>query len=136
MINFTPEGLISDFLAVLAPHGPPTGPEAVSPPLWGSEEHVRGLFGSRLDRLDMTRMEYVERADTPRDYCELFKQTFGPVIAIFASLAEQPDRVEALDRDLSAFATRSNRGRPTGPAEYSYECLLVVGRRGGAEPVA
>jgi 2-polyprenyl-3-methyl-5-hydroxy-6-metoxy-1,4-benzoquinol methylase len=129
MINFTPEGLISDFFGALAPYAPPPPPGALPPPLWGSEEHVRELFGDRLDSLEMTRREYVERADSPRGYCELFKQTFGPVVAIYASLADQPDRRAALDRDVLDFATRSNRGAPDGPAEYHYQYLLVVARK-------
>jgi ubiquinone/menaquinone biosynthesis C-methylase UbiE len=129
MLNFTPEGLISDFFAVLAPYAPPPPPGALPPPLWGSEGHVRGLFGDRVEWLGLTRREYVERADSPRDYRELFKETFGPVVATYASLAGQPDRLAALDRDFLGFATRSNSGAPRGPAEYRYEYLLAVGRK-------
>ena len=129
MLNFTPEGLISDFFGALAPYMPPPPPGALPPPLWGSEEHVQELFGDRVDSLEMTRRKYVERADGPRDYCELFKHTFGPVVATYARLADDPDRTAALDRDLLDFATRSNRGAPRGPAEYAYEYLLVVARK-------
>ena len=132
ILAFTPEGLISDFFGALAPYAPPPPPGALPPPLWGSEQHVRELFGARLDSLETTRGEYVERADSPRDYCELFKHTFGPVVAIYRSLANQPDRLAALDRDFLEFATRSNRGAPDGQAEYHYEYLLVVARKGGA----
>ena len=130
ILAFTPEGLISDFFGALAPYGPPLPPRALPPPLWGSEEHVRELFGDRLDSLEMARGDYVERAASPRDYCELFKQTFGPVVAIYQDLAGRPDRLAALDRDFLEFATRSNRGAPHGPAEYHYEYLLVVARNG------
>ena len=129
MLNFTPEGLISDFFGALAPYMPPPSPEALPPALWGSEEHVRELFGERVESLEMTRSHYVERADSPRDYRELFKQTFGPVVAIYASLAEEPERAAALDREFLEFATRANSGPPEGPAEYRYEYLLVVARR-------
>jgi hypothetical protein len=77
----------------------------------------------------MTRRDYVERADSPRDYRELFKETFGPVVAAYASLTEEPERAAALDRDFLEFATRANTGSPAGPAEYRYEYLLVVARR-------
>jgi hypothetical protein len=80
----------------------------------------------------MTRSEYVERAASPHDYCEVFKATFGPAIALYASLADQPELAAALDRDFLAFAARSNRGAPDGPAEYRYEYLLVVARTHGA----
>ncbi len=130
MLNFTPEGLSSDFFGVLAPYGPP--PSGSPPPLWGNEEHVRELFGERVESLELTRREYVERADSPRGYCELFKETFGPVVGLYASLADQPDRLAALDRDFLEFATRSQRGAPEGPAEYTYEYLLVVARKRAA----
>lgn len=131
MLNFTPEGLISDFFGALEPYMPPPSPGALPPGLWGSEEHVRELFGDRVESLEMTRREYIETADTPLDYREFFKQTFGPVVATYAGLADQPERLAALDRDFLEFATRTNSGPPAGPAEYRYEYLLVVARRDG-----
>jgi ubiquinone/menaquinone biosynthesis C-methylase UbiE len=133
ILAFTPEGLISDFFGALAPYMPPPTPGALPAPLWGSEEHVRKLFGDRVESLEMTRGEYIERADTPQAYREFFKDTFGPVVATYASLAEEPDRLAALDRDFLEFATRANRGAPDGPAEYPYEYLLLIARKRGAE---
>jgi len=124
LLNYTPEGLFSEFFGTLAPYLPPPAPGSQPPALWGSEEHVRELFGDRVDRLQMRRRDYVERAADPRAYVELFKETFGPVVAIRAGLAD-PERA-ALDRDLLAFATRANSGPPVAPAEYRYEYLLVV----------
>jgi 2-polyprenyl-6-hydroxyphenyl methylase/3-demethylubiquinone-9 3-methyltransferase len=129
MLNFTPEGLAAEFFHVFAPYAPPPPPGALPPVMWGSEEHVRELFGDRVASLELTRGEYVERAASPREYCELFKATFGPVLATYASLADHPDRTAALDREFLEFATRSNRGAPEGPAEYHYEYLLVVARK-------
>jgi len=99
--------------------------------LWGNEEHVRELFGQRVESLEMTRHEYVERAESPRAYLDLFKQTFGPMAAICASLADQPERAAALDRDFLEFVGRSNRGTPEGPVQIPYEYLLVVARKRG-----
>jgi ubiquinone/menaquinone biosynthesis C-methylase UbiE len=129
MANFTPEGLICDFFATLAPYAPAPPAGAQPPPLWGSEEHVRELFGERVEWLSLSRREYVERAGSPRAYRELFKETFGPVVAIYASLADQPDRLAALDRDFLEFATRSNRDGSAGAAQYPYEYLLAVARK-------
>ena len=99
---------------------------AQPPVLWGSEEHVRDLFGDRVASLEMVRKTYVERhPGGPRGYCDFFYETFGPLIAIRAG-AEDP---EALDRDFLAFANRANQGPPGGPAEIPYEYLRVVARR-------
>jgi SAM-dependent methyltransferase len=129
MLNFTPEGLAADFFGTFAAYMPPPPPGALPPVLWGSEEHVRELFGDRVEWLELTRREYVERAASPGDYCEFFKQTFGPALAISASLADQPERAAAFDRDFLEFAERSNRGAPDGPAEYHYEYQLVIVRK-------
>ncbi len=102
---------------------------ALPPLLWGSEEHVRELFGERVSSIEMTRKRYVERSPGgPREYVELFKETFGPLVALHASLADRPERRADLDRDLLDFAMRSNQGTPEGPAEYHYEYLLVIAR--------
>ncbi len=129
MVNFTPEGLISDFFGALAPYMPPPPPSALPPTMWGSEEHLRELFGDRLESLEMSRRHYLERADSPREYRDLFKQTFGPVVGTYASLADEPERTAALDRDFLDFATRANSGPLEGPAEYRYEYLLVIARK-------
>ena len=130
MINFTPEGLAGEFFELFGRYGPPPPPDALPPVLWGSEEHVRDLFGDRVASLELTREQYVERSPGgPGEYIEFFKATFGPVVALYAFLAGEPDRVAELDREALEFATRSNRGAPGGPAEYPYEYLLVVARK-------
>lgn len=129
MLNFTPEGLISDFFAALAPYMPPPSSDALPPPLWGSEEHVRDLFGGRVEFLRLSRGEYVETVESPAAYVNLFKDTFGPVVATYASLQEDPERLAALDRDFLEFATRNNRSPSGRSAQYPYEYLLVLARK-------
>jgi ubiquinone/menaquinone biosynthesis C-methylase UbiE len=129
MLNFTPEGLLTDFFEALAPYSPPPPPGAQPPVLWGSEEHVRELFGERVESLEVSRDSYVERAGSPEEYRELFKTSFGPVVATYAGLADEPERLAALDRDFLEFVIRSNQGPPGGPTELSYEYLLVVARK-------
>jgi ubiquinone/menaquinone biosynthesis C-methylase UbiE len=129
MINFTPEGLGGEFFALFAQYAPPSPPDALPPVLWGSEDHVRDLFGGRIASLELTRKEYLENAASPADYCEFFKEHFGPLIALRTALADEPERAAAFDRDFLDFATRSNQGPPGGRAEYHYEYLLVVARK-------
>jgi len=131
MLNFTPEGLISEFFGALMPYMPAPSSDGLPPPLWGSESHVQELFGDRVESLEMTRDHYTERAESPRAYHDLFKQTFGPVVGAYARLAGEPERAAALDHDLLEFARRAASGPPEGPAEYRYEYLLVVARRRG-----
>ncbi|MGH3037459.1 MAG: hypothetical protein ACRDMU_09790 [Gaiellaceae bacterium] len=85
-----------------------------------------------METLELSRHEYAEKAPAPHDYLALFEETFGPLIALRAFLADRPERSAALERELQAFVTEENRGTPDGPAEYRYEYLLVVARKRGA----
>lgn len=129
MMNFTPDGIAGDFFRVLGRYAPPLPPGALPPVLWGHEAHVRTVFGEQLAEPEMTRRTYVETASSARDYCELFQQTFGPMVAIRGSLADDPDHLAAFDREFIDFVTRSNRGTTGDRVEIHYEYLLVVGRR-------
>jgi ubiquinone/menaquinone biosynthesis C-methylase UbiE len=129
MLNFTPEGLAERFFGTIAPYLPPPPPSAQPPLLWGDERHVRELFGDEVKSLDATRGTYVERAESPAAYVELFEQTFGPVVAVYASLADRPERLAALEREFLEFAVGANSASAGAPAEYEYEYLRVVARK-------
>jgi ubiquinone/menaquinone biosynthesis C-methylase UbiE len=131
LISFTPDGAGGDFFRMLAPYAPPSPEGALPPFLWGSEEHVAQLFGDGVDSLDTTRRQYVETAASASAYRELFKETFGPMVAIYASLADHPERAAALDRDFLAFINRWNRAAQGASIEIPYDYLLVVGSKRG-----
>ena len=127
LANFTPEGAAGDFFTTIGRHAPP--PFGDPPLLWGTEEHLQGLLGDEVAELDVERRAYVERVPGgPADYAAFFRETFGPVIALRQRLADAPARLAALDRDLEAFAERSNTGPADGPFACPYEYLLVVAR--------
>ena len=65
------------------------------------------------------------------NYLELFKDTFGPVVAIYASLSDPMRRAE-LDEALLQFVARWNRGLPERAVEIPYEYLLVIARKPAA----
>jgi 2-polyprenyl-6-hydroxyphenyl methylase/3-demethylubiquinone-9 3-methyltransferase len=123
--SFTPEGGVGEFFGVFAPYLPAPPPDALPPVLWGDEAHVRRLFGDRVSSLELTRTWLVERSrGGPREYCDFYRETFGPAVAAYGS-----GRAAELDRDFLAFATRMDRGEPDGPSEYHYDYLLVVARK-------
>ena len=49
LLSWTPEGMIGALFRTLKDFAPPPPPGAQSPPLWGSEEHLAGLFGDRVE---------------------------------------------------------------------------------------
>ena len=127
LTSFRPQGVAAEFFELVARYAPPPPPGARSPLHWGTEENLRALFGDDIEGLRATPRTYVERAATPNDYCDLFMETFGPLIAIRSLLP--PDRQGELDRDFLAFAESANRSPRAGPAEYPYDYLLVVARK-------
>jgi 2-polyprenyl-6-hydroxyphenyl methylase/3-demethylubiquinone-9 3-methyltransferase len=127
MVNFAADGLLGPFLDVFAPYAPPPPPWASSPLLWGDPDHLADLFGNRVDSLEVSEGRYVESLPGgPRGYCDFYKETFGPVVTLYAALADQPARRDALDRDFLAFATQANRGPVGGRAELTFGYVVVV----------
>jgi ubiquinone/menaquinone biosynthesis C-methylase UbiE len=126
MLNFRPVGTAGAFFALAGEHGPPLPDGAAPPTLWGEEAHVRALLGGRVTSLELEPRRYVERAADPHAYRAFYKETFGPIVAMYAELADEPEREQALDDGLLEFAMRENRGAPGGPAEYAFDYLVVV----------
>ena len=130
MMNFTADGSGGDFFRVLGSFAPPPPPGAQPPLRWGNEEYVRNLFGARVASLEMTRRRYVEKAATPHAYHRLFTETFGPMVAIRASLADS--QRAALDREFLEFVSRWNSPSPDFGVRITYDYLLVLARKGDA----
>jgi hypothetical protein len=117
---------------LFGPYAPPPPPGAEPPWLWGDEAHVERLLGPGCASIRTARDTYVERVPAPEDYVALFKEAFGPVIAVYEGLAATPERAAALDADFLAFARRANAAPAGAPAEYPYEYLRVLARRAPA----
>ena len=130
MVTFAAGGLIEDFLAVFDGYAPPPPSWADPPARWGDLAHVGRLFGDRVDTLTWSTGSYVERvAGGPAGYCDFYRQTFGPVVAAYRALADEPERAAELDRRFLRFAERANRGRPGGDAELAFGYVVITARR-------
>jgi SAM-dependent methyltransferase len=128
LVNWTPEGFVGEMFSVMKQYTPPPPPGAQAPPLWGDERHVRALFGSKLtDVVTSRRMATVNRFQTPEEFLAFFKANYGPTVAAFRGLANEPDRARALERDLIDLARRYVRG--SGDTIMDWEYLLLTARR-------
>ena len=130
MLNWTPEGMIGALFRTMGPFAPPPPPGAQPPPLWGSEEHVRELFGDRVDfgaRSSATMLE-ITAFEHPRDYGEHFKARYGPTIAAADERAPRTAAKRSSTRRSTASAT-SGTAAPTDQARFEQEYLLAVGTR-------
>ena len=122
LLSWTPEGFIGNLFKTMKPYAPPPPPGASPAPLWGSEDHVRELFGDRVSDLTMWRQTVMlDHCTEPAQFREYWKSNYGPTIAAYKFNADAPDRIEALDRDFLEFLTSRNRGddqRAVWEAEY------------------
>src|SRR3954469_15075537 len=48
LLSWTPEGAIGGLFRTIGPFAPPPPPGAQPPPLWGSDAHLKELFGERV----------------------------------------------------------------------------------------
>jgi len=126
LANWTPEGFIGGLLRTVGAHVPP--PAGVAPPpLWGSEDHVRGLLGGGVSALRARRRHYAFRFDSAEQFVEFFRDNYGPTVVAFAALP--PDGREALAADIAALARRFDRLGGDGPVAIPAEYLEVVATR-------
>lgn len=118
-IAWTPEGFIGQMFATMKAFAPPPPPGAQPPPLWGNEDHVRELLGDRVTDVKAERRSVVvEDFDKPSDFREYFKKVYGPTIAVYKFISEDPERVAALDAALDDLATRFTESDGTMRWEY------------------
>jgi ubiquinone/menaquinone biosynthesis C-methylase UbiE len=126
LLNWTPQGFIGNLFATMKPYAPPPPPGASPAPLWGEEDHVRELFGSRVSELEFRRQTVtLDHCTNPLQFREYWKRNYGPTIAAYRFNADQPDRVAALDMDFLKFLHTWNRGG-LGRAVWHAEYLLVT----------
>jgi len=128
LLSWTPDGMLGALFRTMAPFAPPPPPGASPAPLWGSEAHLRGLFGDRIEWDSLTRgVLTITAFSRPADYGEFFKARYGPTIAIRAK-AERQGRADEFDAALDAFCEEWNLG-PADEALFEMEYLLAVGTR-------
>ena len=128
LLSWTPEGMLGALFRTIGPFAPPPPAGAQPPPLWGSEDHLRGLFGGRVDWRTLQREDLeITAFDRARDYGEHFKARYGPTIAARAN-AEKNGRADEFDQALDAFCDEWNRGAPER-ARFEKEYLVAVGTR-------
>jgi hypothetical protein len=109
--------------ATMKPFVAPPPPGVQPPPLWGDIEHVRALFGERVSDVKASQQLLDAGAlSDPVAFREYFKANYGPTIAAYRGLADDPERTAELDQALLDLVERFRS--PGGTVEWEY--LLVV----------
>ena len=129
LLSWTPEGMLGHLFKTIGPFAPAPPAGAQPPPLWGSEEHLRGAV-RRPRRVEHARARHARhhrlracRATT----ASTSSTRYGPAIAARAN-AERNGRAEEFDDALDAFCDEWNLGT-ADQARFEKEFLVSVGTR-------
>lgn len=118
LANWTPASFIGELFKVMGRYIPP--PPGVKPPsLWGTEERLRELFGTRIAAWQAPRKNFMFRYRSPKHWLDTFRTYYGPMHKAFAAL--DAGKQESLAEDLLGLARRFNTatdGAMVAPGEY------------------
>ena len=128
MLNSTPEGMIGALFKTMGPFAPPPPPGAQPPPLSGGEEHVRELFGDRVDLRTLERdVLEVTPSSVPATTGSTSRQSTGPRLPR-ATTRVANGREQSWMRRSIASAT-SGTSVPGTVLASNRRYLIVVGTR-------
>jgi len=109
LANWTPDSLIGRMFKVLGRYVPP--PAGVQPPsLWGTQEHLRTLFGDAAAAVQATPRDFAFRYRSAAHFIDVFRAWYGPVNKAFA--AQSPEKAADLEGELAELLNSLNRAGP------------------------
>ena len=123
LASWTPQGFLGDLFRTVGKHVPPI-PGVRSPLLWGSPDHLRGLFAKATTIAHSTR-HFAFRYRSAEHFVDVFRTFYGPTFKAFAALDASGQA--ALEADMLTLLRSHDRGGPSGlvvPAEY-LETVIV-----------
>ncbi len=125
LASHTPEGFIGQLFKTNARHVPPPAGVA-SPILWGTEAHLRDLFGEAIAEITAVKRQNTFRASSPESFIEYWRRFYGPTLKAFETVG--PGGADALETDLLDLIAAHNRaddGTMVVPNEY-LEAVIVT----------
>ncbi len=124
LAHWAPDGFIGRVFKTIGAHNPPPAGVA-SPALWGTEDHLRSLFGTGISQLRTSRRDFNFRYHSADHWLDVFRTFYGPMLMTFDALGDAGR--DALARDLRGLMGELNRSadRLVVPSTY----LEVVATR-------
>ena len=125
LANWTPTSFVGEMFKLIGRYIPPA-PGVKPPSLWGTEERLRELFGSRIAALQAPRRNYLFRYRSPKHWLDTFRTYYGPMHKAFGAL--DASKQAALAEDLLGLVQRFNTatdGTMVVPGEYLEAVIRV-----------
>lgn len=127
LANWMPDGFIGRLFKTIGAHNPPPAGVA-SPALWGTEAHLRHLFGDGITDLQAVRRTFNFRYRSAEHFVDVFRTYYGPMRKTYEALDDS--RRDALTTDLHALLTEMSTSSEHLIIPSAY--LEVVATRSGA----
>jgi SAM-dependent methyltransferase len=119
---WTPEGTVGDVFEAGAAYMPPP-PDFASPPiLWGTEDHVREMFGNAASEFEFERHSATIEWESTETWTDFFMDRFGPLVTARELLGERFG--ELRERTVAIFEARNEAD--DGSLRLPQEYLLSV----------
>jgi ubiquinone/menaquinone biosynthesis C-methylase UbiE len=123
--SWTPDSFIGQVFKTIGQYVPPAS-GLRSPALWGTEEHLRTIFGDNVAQIRAVRKQFVFRYRSTEHFLDIFKRFYGPVHKTFQALPS--DKQASLEADLSALMARLARPADTLVLPSDYLEAVIVKR--------
>ena len=119
---WTPEGVAGEVFRATGSYMPPP-PDYASPPiLWGTEDHVREMFGSAAKDFAFERRDTTLEWDSVEGFADYFSERFGPLVTARQMLG---DRFADLRADMVAIWSKRNAAE-NGGFRLAQEYLVSI----------
>jgi SAM-dependent methyltransferase len=116
--TWPPDGVAGRIFAASAGYQPPP-PDFASPPiLWGSEEHVREMFGAAARRIEFERDVNLIEWDSVDAFADYFMDRFGPLVTARERLGDRFGELRAKIIEIWKDANEADDGTLRLPQVY------------------
>ena len=106
LASWSPDGFLGDLFRTTAGYAPPPA-GLQSPMLWGTEAHLRELFGDGLESLEAAEQTFTWRFASAEAFVAYFRRWYGPTVKAFEAVGA--DGKGDLEAALVALARRHDR---------------------------
>jgi ubiquinone/menaquinone biosynthesis C-methylase UbiE len=116
--TWTPEGTVGDVFRASASYMPPPPDFATPPILWGSEDHVRDMFGAVATDFEFERQYTTIEWESIEGFADFFMERFGPLVTARNLLGDRFGELRARIMAIWAEANEADDGSLRLPQEY------------------
>lgn len=115
---WTPEGTVGGVFRASAAFLPPPPDYAQPPVLWGTEDHVREMFGSVASDIEFERHSATIEWESAEGFADHFMERFGPMVTARKMLGDRFGELRGQILEIWSEANQSDDGRFVLPQEY------------------